>query len=90
MKNKNWKIENGGKITVEITGKIIHVNCNGATGSTMSDDKEVYKKMMDFLLKYTNSKQANKIMRWVSEQVLSKEDLELVDIMNSVDKKIFR
>jgi hypothetical protein len=56
----------------------------------MSDDKEVYKKMMDFLLKYTNSKQANKIMRWVSEQVLSKEDLELVDIMNSVDKKIFR
>jgi hypothetical protein len=90
MKNKSWKVENGGKVVVEITGKIIQSKCNGANVSTMSDDKEVYKKMMDFLLKYTNSKQANKIMQWVSEQVLNKEDLELAETINSIDKKIFR
>jgi hypothetical protein len=29
-------------------------------------------------------------MQWVSEQVLNKEDLELAETINSIDKKIFR
>jgi len=100
MKTKTWKIENSGKVTIEINRNVIkvaiaslaniHFNKQVVVETVMLDDKEVYKKMMDLLLKNTNSKYSKKIMQWVSEQVLSKEDMELVEIMNSVDKKIFR
>lgn len=78
MASKTFKIgeyAKGGIINVQITGKVIQINVidmftknSISTGTASTDDRDVERKLDNFLIDITTSYYTGKIMEWIKSK----------------------